>query len=230
MTEAFTFNVATYGTTTAIIYRARDPIEATFIFAHGAGAPQKHPFMPDMAKRLAQRGVDVVTFNFLYAEHGRKLPDRNEVLEATWQAAIASTRARGGLPTARLFCGGKSMGGRIASQVASSGEGLSLTGLVFFGYPLHPPKKPKIRRDRHLPKVPFPMLFVQGTRDELGTAKEIRTLGRLVPLQLHVVEGGDHSLALSKREGPEKQIQALDAAADAVAQFVRTTHSEPQEL
>ena len=222
MTESFTFDVATHGTTTAHVYRASDPVAATLLLAHGAGAAHTHPFMMGMAGRIAKRGVDVVTFNFLYTEHGRKMPDRTDLLEACWHAAIASVRARGGLPTERLFCGGKSMGGRIASNIAASGEGLIVSGLVFLGYPLHPPKKPKIRRDAHLERVPFPMLFVQGSRDDFGNAKEIRAIVKRLPhAALHIVEGGDHSLSLLKREGEAKQAAVLDAAADAIAAFMR---------
>jgi predicted alpha/beta-hydrolase family hydrolase len=225
--ESFTFDVATHGLTTALVYRASEPIGATLILAHGAGTAQTHPFMVDMASRIAERGVDVVTFNFLYTERGRKMPDRSDLLEACWYAAIASVRARGGLPTERLFCGGKSMGGRIASNIAASagvrGEGLPLSGLVLLGYPLHPAKKPKVRRDEHLPRVPFPMLFVQGSRDELGDAAEIRRVVRRLPgTSLHVVEGGDHSLALRQRDGgAPAQEDALERAAQAIVAFIR---------
>ena len=223
MRESFTFDVAAHGSVTALVYRSKEPLEATLLLAHGAGASQTHPFMIDMARRIAERGVDVVTFNFLYTERGKRMPDRNDVLEACWRAAIASVRARGGLPTEHLFCGGKSMGGRIASQVAASGEGLTLSGLVFLGYPLHPPGKPRVRRDAHLERVPFPMLFVQGSRDELGDASEMRQLVKKLPgAKLHVVEDGDHSLAIKKRDGgAERQEKALAGAADAVVAFVR---------
>jgi predicted alpha/beta-hydrolase family hydrolase len=225
VSESFTFDVANHGSTTALVYRARDPIGATLILAHGAGAAQSHPFMVDMAGRLAARGMDVVTFNFLYTERGRKMPDRSDLLEACWHAAIASVRARGGLSTEHLFCGGKSMGGRIVSNIAASpaGEGLTASGLVFLGYPLHPPNKPKVRRDEHLPRVPFPMLFVQGSRDELGGAAEMKKVVRRIPhASLHVVEGGDHSLAFLERDGgAARQAVALDRAAGAIAMFVR---------
>ncbi len=226
MPESFAFDVATHGATTALVYRASDPIGSTLVLAHGAGAAQTHPFMIDMASRIAQRGVDVVTFNFLYTEQGRKMPDRTDRLEACWHAAIANVRARGGLPTERLFCGGKSMGGRIVSNIAASpaGEGLTLSGLVFLGYPLHPPKKPAVRRDEHLPRVALPMLFVQGSRDELGSAAEIRKVVRRLPhASLHVVDGGDHSLVLLKRDGnATAQNEALDGAADAILAFIAT--------
>lgn len=222
MPESFRFEVGALGGASARVYRARDPAEVTLILAHGAGAPQTHPFMIDMAGRLAARGIDVVTFDFLYTEQGRKLPDRTETLEATWRAVIASVRARGGLPTERLFIGGKSMGGRIASHVAAADDGLVLAGLVFLGYPLHPPKKPKVRRDAHLPKIAIPMLFVQGSRDELGTAKELAALAKTLPnARVHPVEGGDHSLALLRREGEEAQERALARAADAIAAFTK---------
>ncbi len=232
MIEKFAFDVANHGATTALVYRASDPIEATIILAHGAGAPQTHPFMVDIATRLAQRGIDVVTFNFLYAERGKKMPDRTDLLEACWHGAIANVRARGGLPTERLFCGGKSMGGRIASNIAASaaGDGLTLSGLVFLGYPLHPPNKPNVRRDTHLSDVPFPMLFVQGSRDALGDAEEIRTVVAELPnARLHIVNGGDHSLALAKREGAEARESALDGAANAIRDFVRTPNARDRE-
>jgi uncharacterized protein len=176
--------------------------------------------MTSMASRIASRGVDVLTFNFLYAEAGRKMPDRVELLEATWRAAIATARARSGLPKERLFIGGKSMGGRIATHVVTAKEGLVIAGVVLFGYPLHPLGKPKVRREEIL-GVDLPMLVVQGSRDELGTAREMKAVVAKLPrARLHVVEGGDHSLALLKREGAERQERELDAVADAVAAFV----------
>lgn len=221
MTERFTFDVGTHGETTAVVYRAKEPMHTTLILAHGAGGAQSHPFMIDMATRLAVRGIDVVTFDFLYMTRGKKLPDRNEILEATWHAAIAATRARNGLPADRLFIGGKSMGGRIASQVAAS-RTQRIAGVVLLGYPLHPPKKPQLRRDEHLPRIAVPMLFVQGTRDPLGTAKELKLLARKLPrAAVHVVEGGDHSLGLPRSEGADAQDEALAIAARAIAAFVR---------
>ncbi|MBX3190396.1 MAG: dienelactone hydrolase family protein [Labilithrix sp.] len=221
MAAKLELDVPGQGTTSALVYRAPDPAGATLILAHGAGAPQTHPFMIDMAGRIANRGIDVVTFNFLYSERGRKLPDRTGALEACWRAAIASVRARGGIGRERLFCGGKSMGGRIASHVAAAGDA-SIDGLVFLGYPLHPPGKPRARRDEHLPRVPCPMLFVQGSRDAFGDGRAIRALVERLPgAALHLVKGGDHSLALPKREGAGRQEAALAAAADAIAAFVR---------
>ncbi len=221
MASGFSFDVGTHGRVSGAIHRAADPLaRATLVLAHGAGAPRTHPFMTSMAARIAKKGVDVVTFNFLYSEAGRKMPDRVELLEATWRAAISTVRARGGLPTARLFIGGKSMGGRIATHIAAAEEGLVLAGVVLLGYPIHPIGKPKVVRDEIL-QVKLPMLVVQGTRDELGTAAEMKKLLVGHPrARVHVVEDGDHSLGLPKRLGAERQEHVLDAVADAIAAFI----------
>lgn len=223
---SLSFDVGVHGKVSGAIFHAADPIHATLVLAHGAGAPRTHPFIVDIAKRIAKRGVDVVTFNFVYAEAGRKMPDRVELLETCWRSAIAAVRSRGGLRTARLFIGGKSMGGRIATRVASENEGLELAGVVLIGYPLHPLGKPKVVRDEIL-RVTLPMLVVQGTRDELGTADEVtRMLSSLAEARVHAVPGGDHSLALSKREGIEQQHRALDDAASAIATFIKNPNAK----
>jgi predicted alpha/beta-hydrolase family hydrolase len=230
--SGFSFDVGSHGKVSGAIYRAADPIgQATLILAHGAGAPRTHPFMTSMAARIAKKGVDVVTFNFLYAEAGRKMPDRVELLEATWRAAIATVRARGGLPNERVFVGGKSMGGRIATHIATANEGLVLAGVVLLGYPLHPIGKPKMVRDEIL-RVGIPMLVVQGTRDELGTAGEMkRVLTSLPRARLHVVEDGDHSFMLPKRASAQSRLaqeRELDAVADAIAAFVASPKAKPR--
>ena len=148
-----------------------------------------------MARGLAARGIHAATFDFPYMAARRSAPDRAPVLEASWREAIAAARETfGALP---LFIGGKSMGGRIASHVAAQ-KTETLAGLVFFGYPLHPPGNPGKRRDEHLPDIAEPMLFVQGSRDTFGTADEIRALlPRLKRATLFEVAGGDHSLKAS---------------------------------
>jgi predicted alpha/beta-hydrolase family hydrolase len=193
----FSFGVGD-ASTTALAYPAESP-RATLILGHGAGAPQTHPWMVKMATALARGGVDVVTFNFLYTEARRRAPDKNDVLEATWRAAVGAVRARG---ASRLLLGGKSMGGRIATQVAAQG-GVGEVGLVLLGYPLHPPGKPAQLRAAHLPKIASPMLFVQGSRDSFGTPDELRPVieGLAAGTRLHVVEGGDHSFTLPKSSG-----------------------------
>ena len=127
--------------------------DATLILAHGAGAGQPSPFIVRFARALAGLGVDIVTFNFLYTEQRRRIPDRAPQLEACYRAAVMRTRsAEPSRATLPLFVGGKSMGGRIATQVAAADPSLRVSGLVLLGYPLHPPGKPNQRRDAHLPR------------------------------------------------------------------------------
>jgi len=205
-------------------YPATDPTAPTLIFGHGAGAGHEHPWIVRVAKGLADRGVRVVTFNFPYRAEGRKLPDKPAVLEAAfaavWTSVVTADRDAG-RPDIRHFAGGKSMGAKISPQVTATGE-LSPppAGLVFFGYPLHPPAKPDQRRDKHLPKVTAPMLFLQGTRDPFGSPEEMRALVDGLPgASLEIIAGGDHSLAASKRDDPDRQ--ALDKAMDLAAAWIR---------
>jgi predicted alpha/beta-hydrolase family hydrolase len=198
------------------VYRS-DSAAAALVVAHGAGAGQTSAFMVRTAAGLAARSVTAATFDFPYISAGRKVPDRPDVLEAAWRDAIRSARAElGSLP---LFIGGKSMGGRIASQVAAqSDEGVA--GLVFLGYPLHPPGRHERRRDAHLPLIREPMLFVQGSRDAFGTAGEIAALlPRLQHAALRGVEGGDHSFKVSGRGAPDSDV-VLDRVLDWVREWI----------
>ncbi|HEV7745275.1 MAG TPA: alpha/beta fold hydrolase [Pyrinomonadaceae bacterium] len=198
---------------TALLYAAAKKLRLgiTLILGHGAGAGQLHPFMSLFASGLAERGIDVMTFNFVYMEQRRGAPDPKAKLEACYQAVIDAALKHKKLKGNRLAIGGKSMGGRIASQVAaqpeSSGE---IAALVFLGYPLHPPGRRDKLRDAHLPDIKSPMLFVQGARDTFGTPDELRAVFKKHHLSptLHVVEGGDHSLKVPKSLGPQEQIYA----------------------
>lgn len=198
------------GVTTALVYPADRPT-AALILAHGAGAGQRHTFITSFARALAGRGLDIITFNFPYMEQGRRLPDRPAALEACYRATIATIRKR--ITSARepLFIGGKSMGGRIATQIAAADRALPVRGLVLLGYPLHPPGRPDKPRDRHLPAIGRPMLFVQGSRDTFGTAAELTPVLQALqpPPVLHVVEHGDHSFHLPKSEA-HRQAAALE--------------------
>src|SRR5579862_6844093 len=186
--------------TTALVYGAEGGGQAALILGHGAGAGQQSAFMVQFARALSALGLDVITFNFLYTEQRRKIPDRAPALESCYRAVIAATRIY--VPSARemLFIGGKSMGGRIATQVAAGDSAIALDGLVLLGYPLHPPGKPQQLRDKHLPAVKRPMLFVQGSRDAFGTPGELTPiLALLEPAPtLHVVPNGDHSFKVSR--------------------------------
>jgi predicted alpha/beta-hydrolase family hydrolase len=191
--------VGTSAATTALVYGSEGPADAALILGHGAGAGQHSPFMVGFASALAELEIDVVTFNFLYTEERRRMPDSAPVLEDCYRAVIAATLER--LDSARkaLYIGGKSLGGRIATHVAAADATLPLAGLVLLGYPLHPPGQPAKRRDAHLPAVRRPMLFVQGTRDTFGTSAELAlVLSRLAPPPLiHAVAGGDHSFKVT---------------------------------
>jgi predicted alpha/beta-hydrolase family hydrolase len=184
------------GPVTALVYGSHGPGRAALILAHGAGAGQRSPFMVSFANALAALGVETITFNFPYTEQKRRVPDRAPVLEACYRAVIDAVCP----PADRVFIGGKSMGGRIATQVAAADPERPIAGLVLLGYPLHPPGRPAERRDAHLPAVGRPMLFIQGSRDAFGTPSELTlALASVVPpATLHVVTGGDHSFKVSK--------------------------------
>jgi uncharacterized protein len=192
----------------------------TLILGHGAGADQTSGFMVAFANALAERGIDSVTFNFLYSEHGRRIPDPNARLESCWRAVIDTVRSRIAFDD-KLAIGGKSMGGRIASQVAA-GESRGLAGLVFLGYPLHPPGRPDRMRAAHLGDVKAPMLFVQGTRDPFGTPAELQPIiSQLDPAaDLFVVEGGDHSFKVPRSAGV-KQSDVHRAIQDRIENWLR---------
>jgi predicted alpha/beta-hydrolase family hydrolase len=195
------------------IYAAEEPI-AGFVLAHGAGAGQISGFMVEAARGLSSRHVTTATFDFPYITAKRKIPDRAPVLEQAWREAIDSARSH--MRDLPLFIGGKSMGGRIASHVAAQGNVGTVNGLVFFGYPLHPPGRPEQMRDAHLPDIREPMLFIQGGKDTFGRGDEIRALlPRLHSATLHEIEGGDHSFRVAGGKARQQQVnvEVLDTAA-----------------
>jgi uncharacterized protein len=195
------------GVTTALVYTGSAPrTDRALILAHGAGAGQSSPFMVGFAQALAGLGVDVVTFNFLYSEQRRRIPDRAPQLEACYRAVIDRVSEAVASAAGGLFVGGKSMGGRIATQVAAEDANLRLSGLVLLGYPLHPPGKPNQRRDKHLAAIRRPMFFAQGSRDAFGTPAELAVaLESLSPRPVvHVVSGGDHSFKIPKQTAQDQ--------------------------
>jgi predicted alpha/beta-hydrolase family hydrolase len=163
------------------------------ILAHGAGNDMNNPFLSYVYESMARRGMLSVKFNFPYMEHGRKAPDRALVLENTWRAVIQSVRQDAALRPRRLFLSGKSLGGRMASHLAAQGE--DCVGLIYLGYPLHPPNNGERLRAEHLSRIRCPMLFIEGTRDPLCDLTLLDSvLSRLgAPTTLHTIEGGDHS-------------------------------------
>jgi predicted alpha/beta-hydrolase family hydrolase len=171
------------------------------VLAHGAGAGMNHPFMNELAQMLATVNVATLRYQFPYMQQRRRVPDTPSVLTATVAAAVqAATEAAPNLP---LIAGGKSMGGRMTSQAAAQGLLETVKGLVFFGFPLHPPKQPGTKRAEHLAKVRMPMLFLQGTRDTLADLTLLRPICAELGSRatLHVIATADHSFHVPKSSG-----------------------------
>jgi predicted alpha/beta-hydrolase family hydrolase len=178
----------------------REP-RACFVFAHGAGAGMRHAFMESVAIGLEARAVATLRYEFPYMQNGSKRPDPPAVCHSAVRAAIEEAQRR--LPGVPLIAGGKSFGGRMTSQAQADTALAGTRGLAFFGFPIHPAKKPSPQRAAHLSKVTIPMLFLQGTRDELAD------LGLLEPIvaglgphaTLKKIEGADHSFHVLARSG-----------------------------
>ncbi len=192
---------------------------AVLLLGHGAGAGMAHPFMAAVAAGLAQRGIACLRYQFLYMERGSKRPDTPAVAQAAVRAAAAEAARR--LPGLPLFAGGKSFGGRMTSQAQAADPLPGVCGLVFFGFPLHPPGKPGSERGQHLTDVKVPMLFVQGTRDEFAQLEllqaQVQLLGRRARLAL--LDHADHSFHVPARSG-RKDSQVLTEALDATAAWI----------
>ena len=191
-----------------------------YVLAHGAWAGMRHRFMERIAMALEGQGIATLRYQFPYVEAGGGRPDPQPVLEATVRAAVArGAEVAPGLP---IVAGGKSMGGRMSSNAMARAPLGGVRGLVFLGFPLHPPKQPGIARAEHLDRVECPMLFLQGTRDTLADLELITSVsGRLGDrATLQVIEGADHGFAVLKRSG-RTDAQVLDELALATAIWLR---------
>ena len=191
--------------------------DAVLVLAHGAGSGMRSPFMAGFAEEIGRLGVATLRFEFPYMQAGRRAPDRPQVLLDSWRDAFAE-----GVSGARgrpVFAGGKSMGGRIASMAAA--EGMAAAGLVFLGYPLHPPGRPEKIRDAHLDAVPVPMLFLQGSRDTFARPDLLAAvIARLGPRAEHAeIAGGDHSFRVPG--GPRDGTVIGASLAESAAAFIR---------
>jgi hypothetical protein len=190
---------------------------ATLVVAHGAGAGMDHPFIAGLTRAMNDEGAATLRFNFPYMEAGRRSTDTPAVAVAAWRAALeqASMRAKG----RAVWAAGKSYGGRMASVAAA--EGMPVTGLVFLGYPLHPPGRPERMRDEHLDAIDVPMLFLEGTEDPFARLDLIRgVVSRLGPLAaIHEVEGGDHSFNVRGVKRDPREVGA--SLAPVAAAFMR---------
>jgi predicted alpha/beta-hydrolase family hydrolase len=193
---------------------------ALYVFAHGAGAGMSHTFMTGVARGLAAAGIASLRYQVPYMEAGRRRPDPPHLLESTVRSAVAFGLERSeGLP---IFAGGKSMGGRMSSRAAADNGLPGVRGLVFLGFPLHPPGRAGTERAEHLSRVTVPMLFVQGTRDSFARLDLLRPLcERLAPrATLHLVEGGDHSFKVL-RSGGRSEVDILDELSGTISAWVR---------
>ena len=211
--QQLSIKIGDAGSVSGLLTRPSKP-HACFVFAHGAGAGMVHPFMEKVAAGLGERHIATLRYQFPYMEKGSKRPDSPAVAHAAVRAAVAEAARRcEGVP---LIAGGKSFGGRMTSQAQALQPLAGVRGLAFFGFPLHPAGKPSTDRAKHLSDVHVPMLFVQGTRDNLAELKLLEpVVKRLWPsASLHVEEGADHSfhvLARSGRNDREVMSEILDA-------------------
>lgn len=174
--------------------------EQVLVFAHGAGAGMKNKFMEQASLNLAELEIATLRFNFPYMEKGKKVPDTKPVCAAAIKAAVE--KASKLCPKLPVFAGGKSFGGRMTSTAASEGLLQNVKGIVFFGFPLHPPGKPSNERAEHLYKVTIPMLFLQGSRDALATLDLLKPVIKKIGknAELFLIEGADHSFHVSKEQ------------------------------
>jgi predicted alpha/beta-hydrolase family hydrolase len=181
------------------------PADARWLYvcAHGAGAGMRHVFLERLAARLGAHGIGTLRYNFLYMEAGKGRVDPPALAHGTVRAAVAAAGAHG-LP---LLAGGKSFGGRMTSQAQAAEPLPGARGLVFFGFPLHPPGKPDTARADHLDQVRIPSLFLQGARDEFAQLDLLKTVVERLGTRatLHLIEGGDHSFKVKKSSGKTEQ-------------------------
>jgi len=229
MPESFEIEVQQSQRVSATAYHAKasEAIGATVVLGHGAGADQRCEFMVAFGTGLSSRGIHVLTFNFLYMEQGRSAPDPAPKLESAFRAAIRSVKDIAELASGRLFIGGKSLGGRIASYLAASDQPpTDLAGLICLGYPLHPPNRPEKPRTEHLERIRVPVFIAQGARDAFGSPAELRpVLSQLkTPTRLFVVEGGDHSFTVPKK-WPKSQNEIYAEVQEEIVRFVGTSAS-----
>ena len=192
----------------SVLRNAVDGAAWTFVYAPGAGSGLRDPFGQRLTERLPEAGVSLMRFQFPYQEAGLRRPDSPGTLLATWRAVLESSRPMDG---ARVAIGGRSLGGRIASVLAS--EGVSVDALALFAYPLHPPGKPEQLRTAHLPGIACPALFCSGTRDTFAAPDELAVAAALAPQsRIHLLDGADHGFATLKSSGRSREDVWAEAA------------------
>src|SRR5438876_2531200 len=190
---------------------------ACYVLAHGAGAGMAHPFMASVANGLAERGIATMRYQFPYMEQGSKRPDVPKLAHATVRAAVLATSRL--VPKLALVAGGKSFGGRMTSQAQAAAPLVGVQALVFLGFPLHPAGRPSSERGEHLSDVRIPMLFLQGTRDDLATLALMESLCQQLGAgaTLKLFPDADHSFHVPARTGrkdSQVRMELLDTLAD----------------
>ncbi len=192
---------------------------ACYVMAHGAGAGMTHAFMASFANDLGERGIATLRYQFPYMERGSKRPDSPKLAQATVRAAVGEASRR--VPKLALFAGGKSFGGRMTSQAQAASPLPGVRGLVFVGFPLHPPGQPADERGAHLFDVHVPMLFLQGTRDEFAELGLLQNLVKRIGARasLKLFDDADHSFHVPARTG-KKDPQVRAEMADAMAEWI----------
>ena len=216
-TEDIQVQVSSRHTVTALRDLPEDSAPAwTLIYAPGAGSNLNDAFGTHLSRRLTAQGLATMRFQFPYTEEKRRRPDRSQLLEETWSAVIDEA----GASFPKLAIGGRSMGGRIASQIAAQVTGVD--ALALFAYPLRPPYDPSKLRDGHFASLAVPTFFCSGTRDSFGTPEELREAVDKVPnARLHLLEGADHSFGVAKASGQTRQ-QVWDEAVDQLLDWIHT--------
>jgi predicted alpha/beta-hydrolase family hydrolase len=191
------------------LLQAPKDARACYVLAHGAGAGMTHAFMAAVATELAERGIATLRYQFPYMEKGSRRPDPPKLAHATVRAAVQGASRL--MPSVPLFAGGKSFGGRMTSQAQAASPLPGMRGLVFLGFPLHPAGRPSQDRGEHLFHIEIPMLFLQGTRDQLAMLDQIEplcgALGKRATLALF--PDADHSFHVPARTGrKDAQVRA----------------------
>jgi len=218
MSDAKPLKLQVDDTTVSALWMQPSRPLATYVFAHGAGAGMQHGFMADLSQALFEHSVATLRYQFPYMERGSKRTDSPAVAQAAVRAAVAAAQSR--MPTTPLFAGGKSFGGRMSSQAQAVEPMPGVRGLVFVGFPLHPAGKPGIERAAHLAQVAVPMLFLQGTRDELAELSLLQGVvqGLGDKATLHLEDDADHAFHVRASSG-RKDAQVVQSLAATLAQW-----------
>lgn len=220
VSQPLTIRVSESEAVAALLLRP-EPSRACYVLAHGAGAGMNHPFMAAVSAGLADRSIATLRYQFPFMQRGSKRPDSPLLARATVRAAVAA--ASGLMPDTPLFAGGKSFGGRMTSQAQAESALPQIRGLIFLGFPLHPVNKPSRERAEHLAQISCPMLFLQGTRDELADIALMRTVVERLgqPAVLQLFDDADHSFHVRARSGRTDK-QVLDSMLNAISAWITT--------